>query len=119
MSYRICAICGEQEDWKKKKEDLEKQCLKLQYEYQREKDSRECLEEELTQVKQRLKTQDFEMWMASVSFDKLRERNLELTKENQELKTKYALFDDPQVRARWELFTETIKLLEDIIGNKK
>lgn len=30
-----------------------------------------------------------------------------------------ALFDDPQVRARWELFTETIKLLEDISGNKK
>lgn len=105
-------LMEEQEDWKKKKEDFERQCIKLQYEYRKESTSREALEKELNQVKQQLKTQDFEMWLASVSCDEIRKRNLELTKENQELKTKYAIFE------KWQTFLEELKRLGDIKGNE-
>lgn len=111
-------IWEEQEDWKKKKEDFEKQCLKCQEHYLKESAYNDALKKELDDVKQRLKSQDFEMWMASVSFDKLRERNLELTKESQELKTKYAIFEVPHIKAKWQTFLETLKRMEDINGNQ-
>ena len=47
-------IWEEQEDWKKKKENFEKQCLQCQEHYYREEELRKALEEELKQVKDEL-----------------------------------------------------------------